>query len=195
MAENMTVLDYTSGTSRTVRTSESGGVHTPHHIPAASENHVGEVSLPFDVISVTPAIQAAAYDTGDVLFNGTATITDAMRVNGGRGELRSINVLDKADQGAKITLVFFSVTRSLGSANGAPSISDADAADILGYVVIDTADYLDVGGAKFATLRNVGLLLEADAASRDIFVSAIVTGTPTYGSTSDLVFRFGIGQN
>lgn len=163
-------------------------------VPAAGELHIGELSLPRDVFDVTPTIQAAAYDSGDVLFD-VATITNAMRVTGGKGELRSINLLDKSDSGAKITLVFFKITHSLGTINNAPSISDADAVDILGYVVIDTADYIDVGGAKFATKTNVGLMLESNTGSRDIFVAGIVTGTPTYASTSDIVLKLGIEQN
>lgn len=191
------VLDATTSLpvtieAREVVTDEQRVVHAV--VPDAGELHLGEFSLPRDVFDATPTIQAATYDTGDVLFD-VVTITNAMRVTGGKGELRSINLLDKSDSGAKITLVFFKITHSLGTINSAPSVSDADAADILGYVVIDTTDYLDVGGAKFATKTNVGLMLESNTGSRDIFVAGIVTGTPTYASTSDIVLKLGIEQS
>lgn len=187
------IWDAVALATKTIKSRVESFEHIPEHDAnlLAGELHIGEVSISGDVIDVTPTIQAAAYDTGDVLFSSTATITDAMRINAGKGKLESITLIDKGDQGAKVTLVFFKSTESLGTVNVAPSIADADIENTLGYVIIDTTDYLDVGGAKFATLKNIGLLVESDTGSKDIFFSAIVTGTPTYASTSDLVFRFG----
>lgn len=160
----------------------------------ASESHIGEVGTPVDIITVTPTVlNADAYDAGDVVFDTTA-ITDAVRVNGGRALLQSLVVADKDDQKAQLRLVFLDSDVTLGTADAAPSISDANALKVLGTVEVLAADYVDLGGASVATLRSIGLLLEAASDARDIYVAAFTSGTPTY-TTGGLQLRFGLLQS
>lgn len=158
----------------------------------AGETHIGEVSNPSDIIDVTLTIEAGAYDSGDVLSD-TATLTNAMRVTGGKGEVRSITVLDQGDQGVAFDIVFFKVTHSLGTKNSAPDIDDTEMLDILGIVSIDTGDYVDLGANRVATKRNVGLAVEANTGSRNLFIGTITRGTPTYGATDALRLKIGFG--
>lgn len=121
---------------------------------------------------------SGAYAAGDVLAD-TQEIAGLLRNVGGSAMLRSITLLDFDDQAAAaIDLVFFSANVSLGTENAAPSITDGNAASILGVVNIPSANFVDLGGMKSATVPNIGLLLAAPAGT-SIFMAAIARGTPT----------------
>lgn len=160
--------------------------------PAAGENHIGEVGSPIDVITVTPTVlNADAYDAGDTVFDATV-ITGAVRVSGGRALLQSIVVADKDDQKAQLRLVFFDSSVTFGTADSAPSLSDADSLKCLGSVEILAADYVDFGGVSVATRTAIGLVCEASG-SANLYVAAVTSGTPTY-TTGGLQLRFGFLQ-
>jgi hypothetical protein len=156
------------------------------------ENHIGEAGWAMDVIDVALTLAAATYTSGNVLSD-TATVSNAMRVIGGKGILRSITVIDEDDQGAALDLLFFKLTQSLGTKNAAPTISDASARDCLGFISVVAGDYIDLGGVRVASKSGLGLALESDPASRDLFVATITRGTPTY-TASGLRLKLGIEQ-
>lgn len=131
------------------------------------------------VLDVTLTLDTLVYASGDVLSD-TATLTNAVRANGGRATLRSIVVIDEDDQGIAFDIVFFSATQSLGTKNVAPAITDAAARDALGHISIVAGDYIDLGGVRIATLKNIQLKLQAATASRDLFLGTITRGAPTY---------------
>lgn len=144
-----------------------------------------------NVIDVTLSLDTGQYASGDTLAE-TQTVASVFRVNGGRAVLDSLTVIDVSDQGAAFDVFFFGASVAFGTENEAPSITDANALYCLGYVPVATADYKDVGGAKVATVRNVGLVLENGDDSKSIYVSAMNgSGTPTYSATG-LTLRLGL---
>lgn len=144
------------------------------------------------ITRLTPTILTSAYTTGTVLF-ATTSIANLVPANDQPVVLESLFIVDKDDEGVAITLHFFSANVALGTAGSAPSISDADAASArLGSVDIATDDYKDLGGVKVASLKGIGLNLAPASGTRDVYVAATVTGTPTFTATSDLVFGFGV---
>lgn len=143
-----------------------------------------------DIIDVTLTLDTSAYVSGDVLSD-TATVTNAVKVPGGRGRLTSVVVLDEDDQKLALDVVFMSATASLGTKNSAPNISDADARNILGFVSIVAGDYIDLGGVGVATKSGLNLIVEAASGSRDLFIGTITRGTPTY-TVNGLRVRLGI---
>lgn len=159
---------------------------------AASTAVLANMGTPGDVFTFTPTLDTNIYAADDLLFDATE-ITNFMRVVGGRGIIQSITVIDKDDQGVAFDLFSSPVTVDFGTVNSAPSISDADA--ILGVQRIcrvESSDYLDLGGCRVATITNIGLLVEADAASRSMFWAAVTRGgTPTY-TAAGLVLRIGV---
>lgn len=158
---------------------------------AASESVVGAVAGMADLIDVTLSLNTSgAYASGDVLAD-TQAVTNAVRINGGQARLDSIMVIDEDDQGQAFDLVFLSANNSLGTENSAVSISDASARDILGFVSVAAEDFIDLGGVKVASLKNVGLMVEAVSGSRIIYVAAISRGTGTY-SASGVRLRLGL---
>lgn len=156
----------------------------------AGENHIGQAAPPLSFVDVTMTCDTAILAAGDVITD-TATVTNAVRVNDGLGRLVSVNLIDEDDQGTAVDLYFMSANVSLGTKNLAPSISDADARNILGFVSIATGDYKDLGGVRVATKTNIWLGVKPAAGTRNIFVSAIVpAGTPTY-TVNGLKLRLG----
>jgi hypothetical protein len=142
-------------------------------------------------IQITPVLDTAAYTAGDVLFN-TTEIPNVLRNVGGAAALVGVVLIDQDDQtAAQIDLVFFSANVSLGTINGAPSISDANSAKVLGIVSVPSTAFVDLGGAKVATVNNFIQPVMADAGA-SIFVAGIARGTPTQtvsGIKLNLEFR------
>jgi hypothetical protein len=212
MADTFTAKDA-SGTTVTFGSDDVSSVQYPRHkvvwgadgavndtsaaaplpvAPQAAELHLGQIGAPGDVISVTPTLDTSAYASGDTLFDSTA-VASAVRVSAGRAVLQSITVIDKDDQGVALDLFVFDSSVTFGTANAAPSISDADAAKCLGFAQVLAADYIDVGGAKIACVKNIGLPLEA-ASGTTLYIAAITRGTPTH-TASGLVIRIGLLQD
>lgn len=140
------------------------------------------------VVSVTPTLDTNAYAAGDLLFDSTE-IAAAVRANGGTAILQSITMLDKADQGVGMTLVFANAATDFGTLNAAPDPDDTESGTVIGLVAVVAADYLDLGANKVACIRNIGLMMKAGAATTSLYVAAVNgTGTPTYAN-GDLVLQ------
>jgi hypothetical protein len=149
------------------------------------------VGCPDTVITVTPTCDVNAYASGDLIFDSTA-IAAAVRKVGGTAILQSVTLIDKDDQGVALTLIFANAATDFGTLNAAPDPDDDEAATVIGHVPIAATDYVDLGGAKVACIRNLGLLVQAGAATTSLYVAAINgTGTPTY-TAAGLVLQIGL---
>lgn len=154
----------------------------------------GTIGSPADLIDITLTLDTLIYAAGDV-HSDSVVITNAVRAVGGRAILNSLTVHDEDDQAAAgLDLVFFGSNVTLGAKNAVPAISDIDARQILGIVSLVAGDFKDLGGVKIGTLRNIGLLVEAGAASRDIYVQTVTQGTPTQ-TAAGMRLRLGFLQN
>lgn len=149
------------------------------------------------VVRVTPTVlNSDAYDSGDVLFTMTE-VPEAVDAVGGYARIEQIVIYDKDNQTAAVWAIYFgAASTTLAAPDSAPSISDANAAGAsaglgLRGIANVTGDWLDAGGLKIATLRNLGLIVQAAADSRSVYVGAVVTGTPTQatgGIVMDIYF-------
>lgn len=145
-----------------------------------------------NVVPMTLLLDTAIYAAGDVLSD-TAILAGVAPVPGGSTQLRSIEVLDEDDQGIAFDIVFLDSNVSLGPFNAAPAIADAGARSILGIVSVATGDYVDLGGCRVATLKNIGLVLKVLANSSDLYIATITRGgTPTY-TAAGLKLKLGFG--
>lgn len=158
---------------------------------AAGENLIGLVGASDIVVTITPTVAAEAHSAGDLLFDSTA-IENAVRTNGGTAIVQSITIVDIGDQKPSIHLLFANAATDFGAPGGAPDPDDNEAATVIGVVEVDTADYIDLGGASVVTVSNIGLLVKAGAATTSIYLAGIATGTPTPASTSDLKIAIGL---
>lgn len=139
---------------------------------------------------VTLSTDTSAYASGDVIAD-RQVISNATRAKNAPALLQSLMLIDQADQGAALEVLFFSDDVALGTENSAPSISDANALTFLGRVSIATTDYQDLGDVKVAHKTGLSLLMAPKTDTRDIYV-AVLNGsdTPTYAADS-LKLRLG----
>lgn len=158
----------------------------------AGENHIGQVGGPANVVQITPVLDTLIHAAGDTLFN-TTVLALAARVNGGVVVLQSLSVTDQDDQGAALDLYLLESNTTFGAINAPPSITDVGAADCHYIGSLATGDWKDVGGAKVASLRNIGLMVKCLAGNRSLYLAAVTQGTPTHTS-GGLVVRVGFQQ-
>lgn len=149
---------------------------------------------------VTLSADTAAYASGDVIAE--SQIADAVTwAADQQGVLQSVVVVDKDDQKAAMTLVFYSANVSTGTENAAPSISDANAVNVLGFIDVAAGafnaltspnGYLDLGGVSVAKPQFQPFVLKPVSGDDSVYVAAINgSGTPTY-TASGLVLRLGV---
>lgn len=143
------------------------------------------------VFDVTLVLDTAAYAAGDVLFV-TQLLNGILRIPDGTGIVQSIQVIDQDDNGVAFDLYFLSANVAMGTINVAPSITDANAVNILGVVSVATTDYKDIGGAKVASIRNIGLPVKALTGTDDLCIAGVNgAGTPTF-TASGIKLRIGV---
>lgn len=155
-------------------------------------------------VSVTPTISTPAYTAGDQL-GGIMTISDVVRQDkqyagaAGEGycELAGVTILDGSKQDAAIDIWFFNQSPTVTSADNAPfSMTDANqAAQCIGMVSLSTANgsYSDAALNSTGEWPNLNKILRIPASATtptNVYAIAIVRGTPTYGTTTDLQFQF-----
>lgn len=151
---------------------------------------------------VTPTIDTNIYASGDCL-GGLMSITGASSVSGGGGLLTGVTVVDKTQaQRAAMDLIFFSQSVTVAGNNAAFATSDADMLYAVGALSLGSWSYLAAFPAT--TLNNLAVWPSPASAATSVqtggipyvcaattlFCQAIVRGTPTYTSSSDLVFSF-----
>jgi hypothetical protein len=139
---------------------------------------------------VTPVISSGVAYTINDQVGGLIEITSVGDgTNSSSVTLQSIVVCDKSTQAAALQFFFFDQDPNETSVdNGALSIPDASTGFNNGFVNIASADYQTLALNCVATARNIGLKMSTSTGK--LFVLVRTTGTPTYGSTSDLTFRF-----
>lgn len=149
-------------------------------------------------IQVTPVIDTSAYATGDCL-GPLQTVTGACRFSGGGGEILAVTIVDKTQaQRAAIDLLFFDRTVTTAANNAPFQCSDADMLFSLGLIAVATGDYNTAWpGTPLNSLATKVLATPHPiiTSATDLFMQAIVRGTPTYTSTSDIVISLVIRQD
>lgn len=152
-------------------------------LPAAGDTGGNQLSVGLGSMvrkDLTFSLDTSAYASGDLIAD-SQELTSVARAVGGTVRLESIEVLDEDDQGVVLYIGFADTSTSWGTENAAPSISDANAANMLGFVPVAATDYVDIGGAKVLTLRNIGLVMKCASASTSLWVGIVNgTGTPTF---------------
>jgi hypothetical protein len=159
---------------------------------SAGENHLGEVGGKTAVRSVTLSTDTSAYASGDLIAD-TQQIDGFFRKTDGTGVINSINIIDEDAQGVALYIIFMSTSTSLGTENSTPNISDANlTAGFQGIVSVATTDYVTVSGTKVATIKNIGLPVQAVSGTDDLYIAVLnSTGTPTF-TASGLEMRIGV---
>jgi hypothetical protein len=145
-----------------------------------------------DILDLTLSTDTNIYASGDVLAD-SQVLASVARVNDGTARLESLMVCDADDQGSAMDIVFLKSNVSLGTENSAPSISDANAKEILGVISIAASDWIDLGGCRIANASFAPFMLKAASGTTGCYVAAISRGTPTYTATG-LSLKIGIAR-
>lgn len=147
------------------------------------------------VVTLTFTLDASgAYAAGDLLAD-RQVLAGVLPRNGGSAVLQSLTLNDKDDNtAAAMSVVFLDADVSLGTENSAPTITDANADNILGIVPIASGDWADLGGCKVATKTGIGLLVKGATGTTNVYVALITAGSPTQ-SASGIVGRFAFDSN
>jgi hypothetical protein len=134
--------------------------------------------MAYEVITFTPTLNASVLANNEV-FMVDHEVKGVFNKNLPR-KLTSIVVLDGDDQNVAFDLVFSSAAITLGTANDVVSITDANAANVLGVVKFVVATHAqDFINSIVFVMANIGLIMQGTSSS--LFVSAIVrSGTPTF---------------
>lgn len=144
------------------------------------------------VVSVAPTVTAGAYTADDVL-GGEMTISNAARESGGSGVLSSICMIaedDDADgwaaDGVEV-LIFGSDPAGTYADNDPLAVTDADAANLLGSVLLGTK--VDCGDVSLLYARNIDLPYVCSG-SANLYALAVNRGGASPEATDALTFKF-----
>lgn len=144
-----------------------------------------------------PTVDTAAYASGDALGNQVALTSAGTPI---RGIIRSVKVIDAAEQSKALRIHFFSQAITAQTDNAAIAISDADALNYLGTVSVNdgvygsypyekTKGYMDIGGSTVASVDDLNIALTG-APRMQIEAYA----APDYVTATDLKIRIGVEQ-
>jgi hypothetical protein len=172
--------------------SDASGDYVP--VMAVDGGVGGAVAGKSTVVDVTASLDTAVYAAGDVLAD-TQVVSNISRLIDTGAVIQSIVVIDKDDQGAAFDIYLLDSNVSVGTENAAPSITDANAAHILGRISVATVDYADLGGVRIANIFGLGIPIKPDTGTANIYVAIVNgSGTPTY-TAAGIVLRFGVIQD
>ncbi len=132
------------------------------------------------IIDFVPVLETSILADNDVFFIPIEVV--GCFKNGAPAELVSVQVIDTDDQGTDFDLFFFNASATLGTLNSGVTISDADAAKLIGHVVITAAaNGTDMINSWQFVKGSLGLLMAPVAGSSSLWVGGVVrSGTPTY---------------
>lgn len=143
------------------------------------------------VFDFTPVLDTNILADGDVMFVAKE-LPDFFLSPDADAALHSILVVDGDDQNIAFDLVFSNATITLGTLNAAVSISDADAAKIIGVVEFATTDAVDLINSRLFYRSGLGQVLRASGTTTSVWISGISRGgTPTY-TASGMKMKIGL---
>lgn len=134
-----------------------------------------------------------AYTAGDLMGSAALELSSVFRSTSVMtGLLQSIRLGDlTTQQGAFDFLLLDTATTGTTYTNdSAFDLGDGDIAKTLGHVELIESDYSAFNDNGIATVRNIGLPVQATTGT-SLFVVSIVRSAPTYVTTGDLKAKFG----
>lgn len=140
------------------------------------------------IVRFTPVVDTSAYAAGDVLFDTTA-VSLSSNTGAARGTILSASILDRADTAEQtIRLFFLRSNVSLGTINSAISITDDNAAEIIGTASVTTN--IDLINSRMGEAQSIVIPFELN--DQNLYVAATTGGTPTLASASDIRVRLSV---
>lgn len=126
---------------------------------------------------------STTYATGDVLGAGW-TFTSMATASGGHGKILGISCLDISDVMEGLLLWFSKASITFGTDNAAPSVSDADAANLIGGPV--AVSFADLGGCRFGSVDSVTIPYVCAATSLFVYATTLSANAVFAGGADSL---------
>jgi len=143
-------------------------------------------------ITQTPTITAGAYTANDAL-GGLLTFANAVRAAGGSGVVTKVVIVDYDQERAPVDLVLFNQTFTATADNAPFDPSDADLANVIGYVDVAATDYANfTDNSVAAKSSGLRMPLPVTLVGTSLFGQLVVRSAPTYTATSDISVRLTI---
>lgn len=144
------------------------------------------------VIRSTIVNGTAAYASGDQL--GAAVALTGWQVATATCNVMHITVTYLSGYASAIDLHYFDSSPTVVADNAAGTFTVANmTSNYLGKVSFAATDFTTVGGHYTATLRSVGLTLQATNGT--VYCDALIGGTPTYIAASHVIVTHGLLQD
>lgn len=159
---------------------------------------------PAITIDVTPVVSNGVAYTANDQVGGIQTLPNIVLDSRGSATLMDIAIVDKDKQSAVIDIFFFDSLPTVTSVdNGAIAMSAANAAKSIGWATIAAADYKATAAQSIASVGNLWKVFTpivptgqvTGINAKTIYAIAATRGTPTYTSTSALIFRYKFYQH
>ena len=160
-------------------------------VQTTGEAHIGEVGYWSDLIVVTPAIAAAAFTANDVV-GGKLILAGAVRMEGGKGKITGIKIVDTSKQNANLLVFLFGADLAgIYADNSVEAVTVADWLKWIGTIKILATDYEQMANAS---LVDLGFEIDVKiAAGTTLYGLMVTTSTPTYGANA-LQLTFGVRE-
>lgn len=155
------------------------------------------------IISITPDLAAdavaatTAYADKDVIGDHLV-LTNAVQDTKGTAILQSLVVKSKVATANPMHLIFLNEApaAAYGANNSAYALADTDLSKVIGCVSVVAGDWNVANTLNYvATVKNIGLPLQALAGSRDLYVIVVSGGIVTFGAAGDLLIDIGLMQD
>jgi hypothetical protein len=153
----------------------------------------GNVGGKTTVIKDTTAVSSSpAYTAGDAV-GGKRTLTNAL-LAANTGVLQSVNILDRANQKAAMTLYIFDADPTNATiTDNAAFVFSTDDLKVIAQVNISTTDYVTNNSKAFASIGGLNISLKAGGTT--LYAALVTAGTPTFAATTDVQIEVGILQD
>jgi len=154
----------------------------------------------YDIHEVTPAIETAEYDIGDVVFIPTE-IPNFFRGANDSVEIKSLTVIDRSVNLPSMFVYLTNDSTTFGTINATAGGADSVIENVQCMIPALTTNF--VGGANYSDNCAVACITKPDNGgigcivksnnSRSIYITAILAAAAeTFGSTGDLTFKIGV---
>jgi hypothetical protein len=159
--------------------------------PSNSNGNVGGLTwCPQAIPTVTAN---SAYTSGNIV-GGKMTFENAFL--NFSGVISSLTIVDRSQQAAAMNIYFFAQDLVGTYADKTSfSLNASDIENIIGVFQVSSGNYITSGGISIVTLYGLATPVCSNGRIKSLYAVAVTTGTPTYTTTTALIFMPGVLQD
>lgn len=189
---NAAAPSWTEGRQVPVSTDLAGNARV---IPAATEVHLGQVGGTTTVIKPTAMVSTTpAYTSGDDA-GGKLTISNAVRISGGTGVFQALQLFFKSGTAPTGVFLLFDADPSAATITDNTAFAwSTDQAKCIGMIPVISTDLITVGSQIIAKPSFTPFPIKA-ASGTTLYAAYVLTSTPTFTATTDMLVEVGILQD